>query len=191
VPVPTRKLIVSENMTLDGVIDLADDWFTPPGVDGSGDTTDLEETVRGHMAVQDALLLGRRTFEAFRAYWPKQTDDTTGITAHLNQVKKYVVSSSLDDPQWANTVVLRGDLVDEVRTLKESEGAEIAVGGSISVVWKLIAAGLVDEYRIFVHPVVLGHGRRLFEGNAPRPKLELVESRSFRAGVVLMTYRVG
>jgi dihydrofolate reductase len=177
-------------MTLDGVIDLDDGWFAPPGVDGGADTTDLEETLREHMAMQGALLLGRLRFEAFRAYWPKQTDDATGITAHLNQVQKYVVSSTLEDPQWENTVVIRGDLVDETRALKEEEGGELVVGGSISVVWKLISAGLVDEYRVFVHPTVVGHGRRLFEGSAPRPKLELMESRSFRAGIVLMTYRV-
>jgi dihydrofolate reductase len=187
---PTRKLVVTENMTLDGVIDLADGWFAPPDGKSGADTADLEEALREHMARQDALLLGRLTFEAFRAYWPNQTDDTTGITAHLNQVQKYVVSSTLDDPQWENTVVVRGDLVDETRALKEKDGAEIAVGGSISVVWKLISAGLVDEYRIFVHPVVVGHGRRLFEGNAARPNVELMETRAFGAGIVLMTYRV-
>lgn len=187
---PARRLVVTENMTLDGVIDLADGWFAPPGVAGGADMMDLEQTLREHMAMQDALLLGRLTFEAFRAYWPKQTDDATGITVHLNQVQKYVVSSTLEDPQWENTVVVRGSLVDETRALKEKEGGEIAVGGSISVAWKLISAGLVDEYRIFVHPTVVGHGRRLFEGNAPRPKLELMESRSFRAGIVLMRYGV-
>lgn len=186
----TRKLVVSENMTLDGVIDLADGWFAPPGMNGGADTSDLEGTLREQMVAQDALLLGRLTFEDFRAYWPNQADDATGITAHLNQIQKYVVSSTMEDPQWENTVVVRGDLVNETRALKKQEGGEIAVGGSISVVWKLISAGLVDEYRIFVHPAIVGHGRRLFEGNTPRPKLELTESRSFRAGVVLMTYRV-
>jgi dihydrofolate reductase len=184
-----RRLVVSENMTVDGVIDLEDGWFSPPGLEGGVDTSDLEATLREHMAAQDALLLGRATFESFRDYWPKQTDDTTGITAHLNQVQKYVFSATLDDPEWENTEILRGDLVSEVRALKEQPGGEIAVGGSISVVWELVAAGLADEFRLFVHPLMVGHGRRLFENDTVRPKLELTGSTVFRSGVVLLNYQ--
>jgi dihydrofolate reductase len=176
-------------MTVDGVIDLEEGWFSPPGAENKVDTSDLEATLREHMAAQDALLLGRATFESFRSYWPKQTDDETGITAHLNQVQKYVLSSTLDDPEWENTEILRGDLVSEVRALKEQPGGEIAIGGSISVVWELMAAGLADEYRLFVHPIVVGQGRRLFEGRAARPRLEHIDRREFRSGVVLLTYR--
>jgi dihydrofolate reductase len=183
-----RRLVVTENMTVDGVIDAEEGWFSPAG-GGATDYSDLEDTRREHMAAQDALLLGRRTFESFREYWPKQTDDTTGVTAHLNDVRKYVLSSTLDDPEWENTVVLDGDLAREVQALTEQPGGEIGVTGSISVVWGLIAAGLVDEYRLFVYPATIGHGRRLFEGEASRPDLHLVEARPFRSGVVLLTYR--
>jgi dihydrofolate reductase len=138
---------------------------------------------------QDALPLGRVMFESFREYWSKQTDDTTGITAHLNEVQKYVMSSTLEDPQWENTIVVRGDLASEVRALKAQPGGEIGVTGSISVVWKLIAAGLVDEYRLFVYPTMIGHGRRLFEDEMSRPKLQLADTKRFRSGVVLLTYR--
>jgi dihydrofolate reductase len=181
--------VVSENMTVDGVIDLEEGWFSPPGADSGRDTSDMEAALREHMAAQDALLLGRRTFESFRGYWPKQANDTTGITAHLDRVQKFVFSSTLDDPQWEHTEVLRGDIASEVQALKERPGGEIAVGGSISIVWELIAAGLVDEYRLFVHPVIVGHGRRLFENRRARPSLELAGSRAFRSGVVLLTYR--
>jgi dihydrofolate reductase len=94
-----RALVVTENMTLDGVIDLEGGWFSPAGAGGAVDTSDIEATLREHMQTQDALLLGRVTFESFREYWPKQTDDTTGVTAHLNRVQKYVLSSTLEDPQ--------------------------------------------------------------------------------------------
>ncbi len=184
-----RNLALSENMTADGVIDFDAGWFSPPGADSGLDTSDLEAVLGEHMAAQDALLLGRRTFEAFREYWPKQANDKTGITAHLDQVHKYVFSSTLDDPQWDNTEVLRGDPASEVRALKEQPGNEIAVGGSISIVWQLIAAGLVDEYRLFVHPVIVGHGRRLFENEGAPPRLQLTGSTEFRSGVVLLTYR--
>jgi dihydrofolate reductase len=182
-----RELVVTENMTADGVIDAAGDWFSPAGDEG-GDSSDIESTLREHMERQDALVLGRVTFESFREYWPKQTEDTTGITAHLNQVPKYVVSSSLDEPGWENTIVLR-DLVGDVHGLKSEPGGEIGVTGSISVVWELIAAGLVDEYRLFVYPTILGHGRRLFESDDSKRELRLAGCTPFRSGVVLLTYR--
>jgi dihydrofolate reductase len=183
-----RTLVVTENMTVDGVIDAADGWFSPAGAEAGIDSADIEAIVREHVAAQDALLLGRVTFESFREYWPKHTDDTTGITAHLNEVRKYVLSSTLDDPRWENTTVLHGDLAAEVQALKEQPGREIGVTGSISVVWKLIEAGLVDEYRLFVYPTIIGHGRRLFESATTRPRLQLAEARPFRSGVVLLTY---
>ena len=181
-----RKLVVAENITLDGVIEATEGWFS---VTGGADTADLEATVREQMAAEDSLLLGRQTFEDFRGYWPEQTDDTTGVTAHLNRVSKYVVSGSLKNPEWENTTVLRGDLAAEVQTLKEQLGGEIGVTGSITLVHDLVAAGLVDEYRLFVYPVVLGHGKRLFEDATAMPELELLEAKPFRSGVVLLSYR--
>ena len=141
------------------------------------------------MEAQNALLLGRVTFESFRDYWPTQTEDTTGVTAHLNKVQKYVMSSTLEYPQWENTDVLRGDLATEARVLKEQPGGEIGVTGSISAVWDLIAGRLVDEYRLFVYPTMVGRGRRLFDSETARPSLQLVETKPFRSGVVLLTYR--
>jgi dihydrofolate reductase len=184
-----RTLVVTENMTVDGVVDATEDWFSPAGAEGGADTSDIEATLREHMQAQDALLLGRLTFESFREHWPKQADDGTGVTAHLNAVQKYVISSTLADPQWENTVVLHGDLVSEVQALKDQPGGEIGITGSISVVWALIEAALVDEYRLFVYPTLLGRGRRLFESESARPKLELSGTKPFRSGVVLVTYR--
>jgi dihydrofolate reductase len=184
-----RKLIVTENMTVDGVIDATEGWFSAAGADEGDDSADLVATLRKHRKAQDGLVLGRVTFESFREYWPKQKEDTTGITDHLNHVQKYVFSSTLEDPQWDNSIVVDGDLVDEVRALKNQAGGEIGVTGSISVVWRLIEAGLVDEYRLFVYPTIIGHGRRLFESESTSPNLEFVDAETFRSGVVLLTYR--
>lgn len=185
----TRKLIVTENMTVDGVIEATEGWFAPAGDGADVDNSDIETALREQTEAEDALLLGRSTFEEFRGYWPQQTEDTTGITAHLNQVSKYVVSRTLKHPEWENTTMLRGPLVDEIGALKDQPGGEIGVTGSIKLVHALIAAGLIDEYRLFVYPVVLGRGRRLFEGATTVRKLDLVEAKPFRAGVVLLTYR--
>lgn len=183
------KLVITENITLDGVIDASGGWFSPEVGEGETDTADIMATLHTQMERQSALLLGRVTFEQFRGYWPLQTDDTTGITDHLNRIPKYVVSTTLREPRWEHSTVLGGDLVDEVRALKDAPGDEIGITGSISVAHALIAARLVDEYRLFVYPVVIGRGRRLFADGADLRKLRLVETTPFRSGVVLLTYR--
>ena len=182
------ELVVTENITLDGVIDATEGWFDPAGEEDI-DYSDVVEVLRRQMEAQDALLVGRVTFEAFRGYWPQQVDDQTGIREHLDSVDKYVVSSTLEDPEWENTTLLRGPLEDDVRTLKQQPGEEIGVTGSISVVHSLIAASLVDEYRLFVYPVVLGRGTRLFADATAVPKLRLLEAAPFRSGIVLLRYR--
>src|SRR2546421_520089 len=106
-----RDLIVTENVTLDGVIDATEGWFAPAGAEAETDRTDVEAALREQREAANALLLGRVTFEDMRGYWPLQTDDTTGITDYLNNVSKYVVSSTLQDPQWERSSVLRGAVV--------------------------------------------------------------------------------
>jgi dihydrofolate reductase len=184
-----RDLIVTENITLDGVIDATGGWFNPAGDDAEIDQSDVTAALREQSDAADALLLGRVTFEQMRGYWPLQTDDTTGITDYLNSVSKYVVSSTLQDPRWEHTTVLRGALVDEIQALKSEPGKDVVTTGSITLVRDLIAAGLVDEYRLFVYPVVLGRGERLFAHAAEVPKLRLVKAQPFRAGIVLLRYR--
>jgi dihydrofolate reductase len=182
-----RKLIVTENITLDGVIDARDGWFSPAG-DEEVDQSDINDALREQAGAADALLLGRVTFEEMRGYWPLQTDDETGVTEYLNNVSKYVVSSTMKDPEWERSTVLSGDLDDNVRELKGKSGKDIVVTGSITLVHELIPLGLVDEYRLFVYPVVLGRGARLFEDATSIPKLKLADSRAFRSGVVLTSY---
>jgi dihydrofolate reductase len=182
-----RTVAITQNITLDGSIEFLGSWFDPGT---AGDQTDQLEELRRQQDRSDGLLLGRRTFEDFRGYWPHQTDDTTGVAAHLNRVEKYVVSSTLTDPGWENTTVLAGDPIAQVKALKEQEGRDIVVTGSIGLCHALIAAGLVDEYRLFAYPAVQGRGRRLFpDGYAAG--LRLAEARSFRSGVTYSRYTGG
>jgi dihydrofolate reductase len=152
------------------------------------DQSDINEALRKQAGAADAVLLGRVTFEEMRGYWPLQTDDETGVTEYLNSVAKYVVSSTMKDPEWERSTVFSGDLEVDVRDLKGKAGKDIVVTGSITLVHELIRLGLVDEYRLFVYPVVLGRGARLFEDATSVPKLKLVDGRPFRSGVVLTSY---
>ncbi|UOT07308.1 dihydrofolate reductase family protein [Rhodococcus opacus] len=178
-----RTLAITQNITLDGSIEMLGDWFDPADQDPQ-----LREATRRQSERANAMLLGRQTFEDFRGYWPQQTDDQTGITDELNQIHKYVVSSTMADPQWRNSTVLTGDWITQVRDLKGKEGRDIVVTGSITLTHALIVSGLVDEYRLFVYPAVQGRGRRLFPDGYALPTLQLVEARGFPNGVSLLRY---
>ncbi len=184
-----RRLVVTENITLDGVIDASEGWFAPVA-DAGVDESDIASVIREQAAAADALLVGRVTFEELRGYWPLQTDDETGVAEYLDAVAKYVVSSTLTDPAWERTTVLSGDLGDDIGALKAEDGKDIVATGSITLVHALIRLGVVDEFRLFVYPVVLGVGARLFE-DARIPRLTLAECRTFRSGVVLTRYAAG
>jgi dihydrofolate reductase len=183
-----RTLAITQNVTVDGAVELLGTWFDPQAQASQADL--VEELVRQDREA-DAFLVGRRTFEDLRGYWAGRRDDPTGIADYLDAVRKYVVSTTLGDPGWEPTTVLRGDPVEEVRALKEQPGDDIVLTGSIILAHTLISAGLVDEYRLFVHPVVQGRGRRLFaDGTAPA-SLQLLGSRSFASGVTLLRYAAG
>lgn len=179
-----RKLVITQNITLDGSIEMLDDWFDPQLQDD-----DLLEESHRQDAQADALLVGRRTFEDFRGYWLARLDDRTGVTDYLNQVQKYVVSATMTDPRWVNSTVLSGDPVERVRALKSQPGKDIVLTGSIRLAHTMIAGGLVDEYRLFVYPAVQGRGRPLFPAGSVLPRLHLLDAaKSFRSGIVLLRY---
>ena len=180
-----RTLAITQNITVDGAVEMLGGWFDP-----AGDDTELRDATMRLSERGDALLLGRRTFEDFRSYWPAQTDDRTGVTDELNRIQKYVVSSTLTDPGWQNSTIMSADWLDRVAELKRQPGKEIVVTGSIRLCHALIEAGLADEYRFFVYPVVQGGGRRLFPDGVEIPRLERVESTAFRSGVTLVRYAV-
>lgn len=123
-----RKLVVTQNVTVDGAVEMLGDWFDPQLAD-----EDLLAESHRQDTEADALLLGCKTFEDFRAYWPLQSEDPTGVTAYLNQVAKYVVSSTITDPGWENSTVLTGDPVEQVKNLKGQSGKDIVLTGSISL----------------------------------------------------------
>ncbi|QFG23642.1 dihydrofolate reductase family protein [Actinomadura sp. WMMB 499] len=178
-----RDLIVTENITLDGVIDATGNWFDV----ADEEAADIAEALREQSDAADAVVFGRNTFVDMRGYWPEHADVPGGVGEYLERVAKYAVSTRMDDPAWGNSTVLRG--LDDVRALKDRPGKDIVTTGSITLVHALIAAGLVDEYRLFVYPVVLGRGARLFEDATGMPRLRVVENRTFASGVVLLRYR--
>jgi dihydrofolate reductase len=137
----------------------------------------------------DAFLLGRRTYDIFAAAWPKATDPNDPVASSLNTLPKYVASSTLKDPHWANTTVLEGDLLSAVRELKERDGRELQVHGSGRLLRFLLENELVDRLNLLVFPVIVGAGRRLFPDEGIATGLALDESRTTPSGVTISVYR--
>ena len=160
-------------------------WLVPHSTAGQLDPVD------GWFAQADAILFGRRTFEMMRAYWPKVTDPDNAVATVLNTARKYVVSSTLADADtgWGDTTVLRGDVVEQVRRLKEQPGRELQVHGSGQLVRTLHDAGLVDTYRILQFPVVVGDGKRLFGDGAVPASYRITESSTPGGGALSFTLR--
>ena len=183
-----RTIFVSEFISLDGVVEA------PGGEEGyphTGWTFDIEQDpavyeYKGReLAEADALLLGRRTYDGFAAAWPEREGD---FADRFNTMPKHVVSTTLTDPAWANSHVLRD--VAAVARLREGDGGPIMVNGSGTLVQALHAAGLVDEWRLMTWPVILGSGARLFPTDAvDKQKLAHVESTTYANGIQLHTYR--
>jgi len=185
------KLVVSEFITLDGVIDDpggAEEfdrggWAFQFERGAEGDKFKLDETLGA-----EALLLGRVTYEGFAAAWPSRTDEV-GFADKMNTMPKYVVSSTLQDLTWDNSTRIDGDVAEEVAKLKEQVAGEILVAGSATLVRTLIENDLVDELRLMVFPTVLGGGKRLFGDSASAKAFRLIESRAVGdAGVVILRY---
>jgi dihydrofolate reductase len=181
-------IVISENVSLDGVIQ------DPSGAEGFrlggwvGVIKDREE--RGKVLLDEALatealLLGRRSYEFFAARWPSRSG---ALADRLNSLPKYVVSSTLEDPDWNNSTVLKGDVVNEVSKLKQERTGEIVVYGSFQLVRTLMEHDLVDELRLMVYPVVLGAGERLFGETSHKKPLRLVDTRTVGDGVAFLTY---
>lgn len=158
-------------------------WLVPYADD------DMGELVAGWFAAADAFLLGRRTYEIFAASWPNVTDPGDPVASKLNTLPKYVASTTLTSAGWHNSTILTGDLAQRVAELKREPGNELQVHGSIGLAQALMAHDLVDEYRLWIYPVVLGAGRRLFPDGATPAALKLVDVKTTGAGTVVHVYQ--
>ena len=178
-----RKLALTEFLTIDGVMEAPHLWNAHFFDEESG-AYKLNE-----VRATDALLLGRVTYEGFAAAWPGRSDEQ-GFADRFNSIPKYVVSTTLTNPTWNNSHVISDDLIHAVQALKQEEGQDIVIHGSGKLANSLMAANLIDEYRLMVSPVVLGKGQRLFEDGTSLSNLDLVDVKQFAKGNVVLTYRL-
>jgi dihydrofolate reductase len=182
-----RKLIVTEFVTLDGVMEAPGGEHTHPHTGWVFDymAADQEQYKLDELMESEAHLLGRVTYEGFAAAWPQRSGE---FADRMNNMPKYVASTTLSDPEWNNTTVLEGDVPEAVARLKRENGGPILVAGSCSLVHTLVEHDLVDEYRVMIFPVLLGGGKRLFPENGEKKPLQLVDTQTFKSGVVVHTY---
>lgn len=180
-----RKLVVQNQVTLDGVFDKEEEWQRQFWEDSDKKVRYTEDQITAF----DALLLGRLTYQKLAAYWPSTTDDV-GFADWINSIPKHVASTTLDedDLEW-NARLITENVADEVATLKQQDGQDILLFGSGDLLHTLMQHDLVDEYRIWVHPVVHGSGTQLFTDESEPTDLKLVEVKTTGSDVVVLTYR--
>jgi dihydrofolate reductase len=191
-----KKLVVGTFLTLDGVMQAPGDpqedtegGFEPGGWQMPYNDDDAGRFIGEEIAAADALLLGRVTYQIFAAYWPSAPEDDP-IAQRLNTMPKYVWSRTLDRVEWNNSTLIKGDLVDEVTKLKQQPGSGVLwVIGSGKLAQSLMKHNLVDEYSLWIHPLVLGSGKRLFEGGVGPFHLKLVDIQTTGSGIVILTYQ--
>lgn len=179
-----RKIVAGLFISLDGIFESPEQWHFPYFNDEMG------EAVGSQMADSDCMLLGCVTYKEFAAYWPGQTSNREAgeMADFMNDTPKYVVSSTLKATDWKNTTLIDGNnAVQELTTLKQQPGKDISITGSGTLVRTLLRDGLLDELRLLVHPIVVGHGKRLFDEGDQIP-LALTDSKTFSTGVLALTY---
>jgi dihydrofolate reductase len=177
-----RKVIVSTYATLDGRVDEIRGWAVPYDDDGAAKYhTDL-------LTNSDGLLLGRKTYEIFAGLWPSLSGKLPYVDK-LNSMAKYVASTTLKDLEWENSHLIEGDLADGVAKLKQQPGQDLVMYGCHDLMHSLLEHDLIDEYRILVHPVLLGKGRSFLKDGAERLNLDLVDTTVLAGGVAILTYR--
>jgi dihydrofolate reductase len=190
-----RRVVVTNHLTLDGVMQAPGrpDEDRRGGFEHGGWSPPYGDAVMGsvmgeRMGQGGALLLGRRTYEDFAGFWPKQKDNP--FTDVLNKVQKHVASTTLREPlAWSNSTLLEGDAADAVATLKEQAGKDLVILGSGALIQSLMRRDLIDEYLLMIHPLILGSGRRLFPDGSPFTTLRLVDTTTTTTGVMIATYQ--
>src|SRR6266480_6474609 len=176
-----RKVVAGLFITLDGVVESPDKWQ-------EHFDEDMGEAMMEQLTSQDAVLLGRVTYQEWASYWPTATDEP--FASFINSTPKYVFSTTLDSvEEWKNSTLVKGDLAQEIAKLKQLPGKNIGTAGSPSLVYSLLEQDLLDELILLVHPVVVGNGKRLFENGASLKRLNLLSSKTSRTGNVIVTYQ--
>jgi dihydrofolate reductase len=179
-----RKVVASELVSLDGVMEKPEEWSF------SYSNDEMAEANAAGMAASDAMLLGRVTYEEFASYWPSQNRAEQPFTEYMDNTPKYVVSTSLEEPlEWQNSTLIKGNVAEEIAKLKRQPGKDITILGSGALVRSLLEEDLLDGSALWFIPFVLGSGKRLFEEGSDRKTLELVDSKTFSIGVLYLTYR--
>jgi dihydrofolate reductase len=175
-----RKINAWLYVTLDSVIEAPEKWVIADD--------DMFGAMEADYAKSDALLLGRRTYDTFAASWPERGSEVPNAD-WMNNTRKYVASTTLKSPKWNNSTVIEGDVAEAVARLKLEDGTDIMVNGSGALVRTLMRNHLLDELRLFLHPVVVGSGRRLFDDESDPVELALVGSHAYESGVISLTYK--
>jgi dihydrofolate reductase len=185
------KIVVTEFVSLDGVIQApgGGEDFEHAGWSFKFDRGDDGDKFKfDELIAADAQLLGRITFDGFAAAWPKMKDDE-GFAEKMNSMPKYVVSTTLEDPEWENSTVIKDNVAEEVAKLKDEYDGDILIAGSGALVRSLMEDGLIDEFRLMVFPVVLGSGKRLFEDGTANTTLKLTDTKPVGSdGITILTY---
>jgi dihydrofolate reductase len=179
-----RKVTAGLFVSLDGVTESPQKWQLPYFNDEMG------ETVGAAMAAADTMLLGRVTYQEFASYWPGVSSEDQPFADYMNNIPKYVVSKTLEGPlEWNNSMLIKGNFAQEITRLKQQPGENIGITGSVTLVQSLLREDLLDELGLMIHPVVVGSGKRIFEGWGEPKELTLVDSKTFSTGVVYLTYQ--
>ena len=182
-----RKLVVSEWVSLDGVFDAntMKEWFHPYN------SKDRQERITEMVLASDAFLFGRVTYEMLVGYWPNVKTNDNGdleVANRLNTAQKYVVSSTMKQADWSNSTIIKNRVVKTITDLKQQPGHDILLFGSATLVESLMKAELVDEYRLLVHPIIMGSGKRAFKDGMATTKLTLGETTTLSSGVISLCY---
>ncbi|MBI4786811.1 MAG: dihydrofolate reductase [Chloroflexi bacterium] len=176
-----RKVVSGLFISLDGVVESPDKWQF------NNFDEDMGVAMASHIAAEDAILLGRVTYQEWAPYWPTSSDEP--YASHINNTTKYVVSTTLDKVEWKNSTLIKKNLAQEIGKLRQQPGKNIGVAGSPTLARFLLQNDLLDELILMVHPVVVGSGKRLFKDGDGLKRMKLVSSKTTRTGVAILTYQ--
>jgi dihydrofolate reductase len=177
-----RKIVVSMSTTLDGIMEAPNQWSFQFG------SIEQQKYKFDELFACDSLLLGRITYQGFAAAWPNMPG-TGDYGVRMNSIPKYVVSTTLQEAEWNNSRIIKNNVSEELSMLKQQTGHDILIFGSNTLVNSLMQYDLIDEYRLMVFPVVVGNGKRLFQDVIEKKSLQLIETKTFSSGVVVLSYQ--